>query len=630
MRSRDALAANQSNLPSPAANAPVGGAVLAWAGFALLLLICGTARQPSPDLWWQLAGGREMIGNGVFPLTDRFSFTAGDARWFNHEWLAECWMYWLYRAGGVVALHAARLGVLFLVFWTAARVARRLGCSESVAAIAASLAMIDAQWRFFFDVRPYLFTYLGLAASYHCATSCLVGRPGGERRAIVWLAILPLIFVLWANLHSGVIAGLALLAALSVGARSLPLLAATTACALATLANPYGAHVLVFPFHFLRGGVWSRGLNEWVRPDLLHQQWTFTVYLAFVWGCAALAWRRLGAAHLLALAGFTVLACSAWRHLTLLAIVSVPAVAGGLEALLSMSRARERIRVPDRVIPLAVAMALCGCLAWIARTDFGALGMERELFPVDAVRFLRAHPLPSRMLNPYGWGGYFDWTLAPRYRVFMDGRANTLFPESVYADFLSIGSARPGWDALLARYEVPMVIVNGYDPGTRSLAAALEASPQWARVYQDDIASIYLHREDSTRRLLAEVGAWWRPPAARLADARAAVSVGRVDEAEAAARAVLAAAEGPKDGAAAHGVLALVDVRRGRPAEAERELEEAIALDPTLPELHFNLAMLLARRGDRAGAIAALRDELRVNPEFPLAEERLRQLEGAK
>jgi len=58
---------------------------------------------------------------------------------------------------------------------------------------------------------------------------------------------------------------------------------------------------------------------------------------------------------------------------------------------------------------------------------------------------------------------------------------------------------------------------------------------------------------------------------------------------------------------------------RADDAEAERRMRAAIEIDPTLLAPRFELAGLLRKRGDVAGARAALEDVLRIEPSHPMA-----------
>jgi hypothetical protein len=80
--------------------------------FALLLFLPPILNDG--DTLWQIRAGEWILDHHAIPATDPFSFTAGDRRWFAHEWLAETVMALAYRAGGlkgVMVLAAAAAGL---------------------------------------------------------------------------------------------------------------------------------------------------------------------------------------------------------------------------------------------------------------------------------------------------------------------------------------------------------------------------------------------------------------------------------------------------------------------------------------------------------------------------------------
>ena len=605
------------------------GAMAAWAIFLALFTFCSTVGQPSPDLWWQLSGGRQIVEGRASMSADQTSFTASQRSWLNHEWLAESAMYlahtWL---GGQAALHVARIALLALAFWLASRAARAAGCTEAAAALGASLALLASQWRFFFDVRPYLFTYVGLSL-----TLCVTARWLVSGRAAPPWSLVP-VYALWANLHSGVMAGLVLLGLCALGAllvrreRAVALLSLLLACTTACLLNPYGVEVLTFPFEFVgKATVWSMGLNEWARTDLLGSQWPSGVYLALALVCAMWVRRALGPSLLCAVVGFGCLMVTAWRHVPLFALVSVPAVGLGLQR---AGRGFGGDTLPGwlrRSVTTGVSLVALFAVGWrLSGVNLGELSGEARYFPVDAVGFLRANALPERMYNAYGWGGYLGWHLSPRHRVFMDGRANTLYPPEVYRDFLEIDAAVSGWREKLDRYGVDLVILNGLER-SGGLRAAISSDDAWALLYADGLAEIFIRKKPATLPILwsSARGGVSLPFSAGLEMARRALSEGHTQEARARLQRIV-----PRDDrerARWCALQALVVARSGSPQEAETLLWRALQLDPTLPEAHFNLGALLWARGDRSGARQQLEAEIRVNPAFVQAQEMLRQVE---
>jgi len=109
-------------------------------------------------------------------------------------------------------------------------------------------------------------------------------------------------------------------------------------------------------------------------------------------------------------------------------------------------------------------------------------------FPAAAVQYLEKHPVPGRMYNNYGFGGYLVWSRGPRYKVFIDGRADVYERGGVLADYLHISLLKPGALAVLDDYAIESCLTERDE----ALATALSASPHWKRVYFDNVSALFV------------------------------------------------------------------------------------------------------------------------------------------
>ncbi len=103
------------------------------------------------DTLWQIRAGEWILDHRAIPATDPFSFTAGDRRWFSHEWLAETLMALAYRAGGLK-------GVMVLA-------AAASGLTAGV--------LLHHLRRFL----PGVYAYAGLVVALCCAAPSMLARP---------------------------------------------------------------------------------------------------------------------------------------------------------------------------------------------------------------------------------------------------------------------------------------------------------------------------------------------------------------------------------------------------------------------------------------------------------------------
>jgi hypothetical protein len=104
--------------------------------------------------------------------------------------------------------------------------------------------------------------------------------------------------------------------------------------------------------------------------------------------------------------------------------------------------------------------------------------------PMGAVEYLRQTRPPGRLFNSYNWGAYLLWAL-PEYPVFVDGRTD-LYNDEVIGEWLRVARAEEGWQEVLDKWDVNLVLVEPTTP----LVYRLEVNG-WKELYADEVAVVY-------------------------------------------------------------------------------------------------------------------------------------------
>lgn len=472
------------------------------------------ARVPvDSDGWWHLAGGRYIVEEGAIPRADPFSHTRAGAPWIDNGWLAQVIFYLLYRLMGYAGLGlavAVSATVALALVWP------QMSGGPFVRAFILVLAatVSGPVW----TVRPHLATYVLMAV-----LGWLLSLWRRGRRWALWCV--PPLFVLWVNLHAGYTLGLALLALTVAGAIldrlrrgerahlrheltwwDVAWLASVGVLALLlVLVNPYGARMWRYPFYNAGQQVARQYIAEWASPDfheLVNQP--FAVLLLVTLLALGLSGRPARWTELLPVVGFAYLTLQSQRTMGLFALAAVPvlsrAVASG-----RARRALANLWSPRRPLPLtrgratlnaALALLIISAALLKAGVVWHAPSVEAAVqevgFPVGAVDWMARHHPAGPLYNPYQWGGYLIWRLAPGYPVFADGRAD-LYGDEFLLEYLELAAARPGWEARLDAYGVRTALVTADGPLSRAMAA----SPAWEQGYEDGVAQIYVRGDES-------------------------------------------------------------------------------------------------------------------------------------
>lgn len=181
-----------------------------WLAAAITLILIGPLITPVPpnDLWFHIATGRRIVIEGVIPMTDSFSFTRFGTPFYNQAWLAQLALFGLNQAGGVPLLLIVHALTLLFAYGLLLRLCvRRSGTLRlAVALFLVSLPVAFPDW----NIRPQTFAFPLFASFLYILTAY---RLGWFNR--LWL--LPLLMVLWVNIHGSFPLGLALVGATVVG-----------------------------------------------------------------------------------------------------------------------------------------------------------------------------------------------------------------------------------------------------------------------------------------------------------------------------------------------------------------------------------------------------------------------------
>jgi tetratricopeptide (TPR) repeat protein len=495
------------------------------AAFALAL-----TRIDDPDAFTHLALGRDLVQHRGFPATEPFTFVSPDHPYYNPEWLFDVVLYLGWLAGGttgVVLLKAAIVAVAVWILWLDSRAWGEPSTDRAPGLLirAAVLTAVVLMIRHRFVERPDVALMLFLAFTIYALNAYLAA---GRR----WIFALPLVEVLWTNTHPSVVVGvipfMAVLvggAALRVGLplvarwwhwrpagvlvptwRQLGVVAAVLGGVLvATVLNPHGLDPLTLPFRLADRPWYRQEIFELQPPRPTLWPGPFVMAALLLLSLLTTATRLPVIPGLLALP-FVRLGLSAVRFVYLLELVTAPIVARQVLVLAGHARATlERVAivalaaVATVVAAAAVVSTLAGAGPLIDDRKTPGFGVDARWVPEGALRYLDARAVEGRLFNAFHFGGYIAWRDFPRRVPIIDGRGQvspSLLEEihfaRVYPRHLERLHAAYGFEAAVVDY--PTYSGDAVEDVLGPDADAALASPDWALVYWDDVALVYLRR----------------------------------------------------------------------------------------------------------------------------------------
>jgi hypothetical protein len=371
----------------------------------------------------------------------------------------------------------------------------------------AAVACIVSAWVFvpYVTMRPQALSWLLMAV----LVTFLWGLDAARPRRALWLVPL---FILWANLHGLWVVGLgvvALYALFTIAGRT-PMSGsdgrtwigvAFIGCLLGVMLTPAGPSGVLYPLRYIDAGDWGlENIHEWQSPDF-HAAASLglltlilTLLAVGIWIGGAPGW--MSALTILGVAMSLV----SLRNAPLLAVWALPVVAMGLAArwparltARPTPAAQQPVRRAMEAITVAAIIVVSAVLV-LPQTP--AAHLEETVaseFPEAAMEIIREVDPDARVLAEYGWGGYVIWSGYDHgARVFVDGR-NDMYDQAILEDYSAIREADPGWEALLASYEVDAMIWPPSAVLTRGLLhGSLADGTEWCEVFRDETQVLYL------------------------------------------------------------------------------------------------------------------------------------------
>ena len=525
--------------------------ILGWmvVGFAVLL---ATFKIADSDIWWHLRSGAVINELRAVPTEDTLSVTAKGKPWINMTWLFDLGAYHIYNATqayGLIAAKAVLVGLTALCLLQL----RASGPTLWWTCVCAAAALLPMSLRF--RVRPELITMLLLAVQLVILHRHR--REGGSK--LIWT--LPLVQVLWVNLHGlfalgVVLPGLYLLGELvdrswhkaepTGRVRNLAIALGLTVCA--CLASPFTWRGALFPFELLTRVTSPDYTTQISELQPLYKAspidnpnlWVFYGIVAAAVLTFALNHRRIRLSRVLVFIGFMGIGLLAYRNIALATLVAA-AVASlngsewwvdrfGPEPRQSLGWVLYGQIGRGLTWLILLGAAFLGVSGRLVLGSWGyewfGLGLEPNRSVARSAEFLRDSGLSGNgfvmnleFANQLLW---YNWPA----KAFMDGRLEVYdahlrlyedMRKAVRDNLVSDGDVkvkrpdgttetarRLGWKSVFDKHDVSYVVLPMNRPPRKPMYITFrnlyQARKHWALVYLDAVTAIFARTDVAKNR----------------------------------------------------------------------------------------------------------------------------------
>lgn len=422
------------------------------------------------DLWYHLSGGRYFAEHHAVAKDAYFSYVSPPKSWYNYYWLFQIIVYAVYSFfdyyGLIILRCVLYLATIYLIYCFLVK--NDDSKSRWIISITVFLCISMALTQRELLVRPHLFSYFFIVLFLYV----LEKKP--EKACL-----LPVIGILWSNIHGAeypvmiVMVIAYLLEILITGItkdQPHPLAGRKSKWSLIAVCytiflTPGIIELVQSPFYtsfvnaryqhlYILELIPVQFQNMFIFAGISAQHIMFSLQNAIVIitiGCSLLCLikRRMQVSHAIMLLAAFVLLSQHSRFVYEFILLSLPVIRNGLTSAFANVEIKRRWNLALPILLIAVPISFYGSLFKYKP----AYPLSQLNLPTGITAFLNHAGVGGRVLNDPNTGGYLQWALDKKYKIFMDMELS-LFNDT---DFFLVANAF--YDESAFKY-----VIRKYDP----------------------------------------------------------------------------------------------------------------------------------------------------------------------
>jgi len=451
------------------------------------------------------------------------TYTYPDYPFVNHHWGSEVIFYLLYEWAGFSGIIIFKTLVLGLTFVITAYHA--LGFNKGLAflkrpglfRLAISIILVFLSIQMMADrltTRPEIFGYLFFSLVFFILSRSNI-------KCYITFYILPIIILLWVNLHISFIFGLILIYLWSLSAlikkglalayaKARPyqtivipatstILAIPAISTLITILNPSGLNGALMPLSILKD--YGYTIVENMTPFFLSafkpqpEYWIYTIILIVTIGLFLFSSAKKNPFHILTFLTFSLFPLIAVRHLPFFALVA-PVVLTPLATSVFKGQALRSKAWPYHAYIPTLTISFLFLAAFInpvplAYAKLPPINQSADSRHEPAVEFVKQNNLQGPMWNNYDIGSFLEWAI-PKHKTFVDGRPEA-FPVGFFQKtYIPMQENKDVWDRITAGYDIQWIFaaVTDSTPWFIKWRQMIQTHQDWKIVYFDNFSAV--------------------------------------------------------------------------------------------------------------------------------------------
>jgi len=526
--------------------------LISWYGLFLFNKIDLT----TADLGRHIKNGELVLGGDFGILKSNFySYTEPNCPVINHHWGGGVIFYSIWKTTGFAGLSFFYFILSLFIFYLFFRIAQKES-NFSIAFIVSLLVIPLIAQRT--EIRPEIFSYLLIALFFWILWSWRK-----KKISYKWLFVLPILEIFWVNIHiyfifGPALVGLFLVAGLikalhfkprldeyilppserknvALKARLVIVLSyffrgtasklglTLILTSLATLINPFFIKGVLEPFNIFKNygyrivenqSVWFlQNLGVVNNPNLILYEIVFSILVLSFIAVLILKRKRFSFIYFCLAVVWSILGWLAIRNFTMFGLFALPIIAYNIKNSLYKKIKFKSFNAKIFFVFMSLTLFLIIFVNYQQKLplDKWRFGLGLMLENNQSAQFFRDNNIKGPVFNNYDIGGYLIYHFYPQEKVFTDNRPEAYsisFFEDIYIPSQQNDSI---WQKQIEVYDFNAIFFShrDYTPWGQNFLIERVQDPDWAVVFIDQYAIIFLKRNNINEQIIEKYEILW-------------------------------------------------------------------------------------------------------------------------
>lgn len=468
-------------------------------GFYLLLFLLSAAIAVQStnydfDLWARLIAGMAVVQTGHVLKYDFLSYTPTHP-WYDHEWGSSVVFYLFKNYMGHTGLLILQILLIFLTMFFLVRTVKvRYENTCDYKNILIYFIVLNCFTVTYSNlIRCHSFTFLFFIFELYILE---IIRKNNNYKLFL---IFPPLFLIWGNMHGGVVSGLGLLVlyTLGVALNKKPFkyfLITTLVCPLMLFINPYGTEFVKFLIKAV----------TMPRPHVVEWWCIFTKYNYHLY----LDFKLMALFYVIVeffktkknidyksadKVKFIVLLVTLFLAVKHVKMMPFFALTGTVFCYKDVLDFFKNYQFPKWGMPVLTSFLTLFAVYILAVKDYRPM-VDFRTYPVMEVEFIKNNHIEGKLLTNFGLGSFAAYKLYPQNLIYMDGRYEEVYDDNLLEDLDKLYAMKKGTFDLFIKNKPDVIIL---EKSYANLYKTLNADENWQLAFDGVNYGVFVDNKKS-------------------------------------------------------------------------------------------------------------------------------------